>query len=46
MNHTSDITVTKVSHSIKVKASDVLKFKAKVGEDVDLWITQVSAIYS
>jgi hypothetical protein len=30
----------------KVKASDVPKFKAQVGEDVDLWIAQVSAIYS
>lgn len=43
---TSDvIPISQTTHSIKVKASDVPKFKAEVGEDVDLWITQVSAIY-
>lgn len=35
-----------VSSHYNVKASDVPKFNAQVGEDVDLWISQVSAIYS
>ena len=46
-HHTSDDAfVSKNTHSIRVKASDVPKFKAKVGEDVDIWISQVSSIYS